>query len=143
MVAAPDWLADALNIDELAHRYGERVDGWTMPSSATTQDRLAVVFGQDALAVGRAVAAPGAPGWLVEIPTVAFRCSASSRHGPMCTWDAHSDGWSGSASRRARTTACRAPATSGSDPLSRWWMSWLTVVASVSLIGHSVPRTWR
>ncbi|MCK9930721.1 transposase [Frankia sp. Mgl5] len=48
-VAAPDWLADTLDVDELAHRYGERVNGWTMPSSKTARDRLAVVFGQDAL----------------------------------------------------------------------------------------------
>jgi transposase len=71
-VAAPDWLADTLDIDELAHRYGERVNGWTMPSSTTARDRLGVVFGQDALAVCRAAAAPGAPGWLREIPAVAF-----------------------------------------------------------------------
>ncbi|MEX5711615.1 transposase [Parafrankia sp. FMc6] len=71
-VAAPDWLADTVDVDEWAHRYGERVNGWTMPSSKTARDRLAVVFGQDALAVCRAVAAPTAPGWLREIPAVAF-----------------------------------------------------------------------
>ncbi|WP_250284483.1 MULTISPECIES: transposase [unclassified Frankia] len=71
-VAAPDWLADTLDIDELAHRYGERVNGWTMPSSTTARDRLTVVFGQDALALCRAVSTPTAPGWLPEIPAVAF-----------------------------------------------------------------------
>lgn len=71
-VSAPDWLADTVDVDEWAHRYGERVNGWTMPSSKTARDRLAVVFGQDALAVCRAVAAPTAPGWLREIPAVAF-----------------------------------------------------------------------
>jgi transposase len=71
-VAAPVWLADAVHVPELAHRYEERVNGWTMPSSKTKRDRLAVVFGQDALALCRAVWAPGAPGWLREIEPVAF-----------------------------------------------------------------------
>ncbi|MEX5712138.1 hypothetical protein AB1484_28590, partial [Parafrankia sp. FMc6] len=39
-VAAPDWLAGAVDVDELAHRYGERVNGWTMPSSKTARDRV-------------------------------------------------------------------------------------------------------
>ncbi|MFJ3251246.1 transposase, partial [Streptomyces sp. NPDC088770] len=71
-VAAPGWLADAVDVPELAHRYEERVNGWTMPSSKSKRDRLAVVFGQDALALCRAVWAPGAPGWLREIEPVAF-----------------------------------------------------------------------
>ncbi|MFE2750344.1 transposase, partial [Streptomyces scopuliridis] len=71
-VAAGGWLADAVDVPELAHRYEERVNGWTMPSSRTKRDRLAVVFGQDALALCRAVWAPGAPGWLREIEPVAF-----------------------------------------------------------------------
>ncbi|MFI1294389.1 transposase [Streptomyces sp. NPDC020792] len=71
-VAAPGWLADAVDIPEFVHRYGERVNGWTMPSSKSKRDRLAVVFGQDALALCRAVWAPGAPGWLREIEPVAF-----------------------------------------------------------------------
>ncbi|MFG2543587.1 hypothetical protein ACGFOM_14235 [Streptomyces sp. NPDC048594] len=43
-----------------------------MPSPKTKRDRLAVVFGQDALALSRAVWAPGAPRWLREIEPVAF-----------------------------------------------------------------------
>jgi transposase len=71
-VAAGGWLADAVDVPELAHRYEERVNGWAMPSSKTKRDRLAVVFGQDALALCRAVWAPGAPRWLREIEPVAF-----------------------------------------------------------------------
>ncbi|WP_053168709.1 hypothetical protein [Streptomyces virginiae] len=50
-VAAPSWLAGAIDMAEFAERYGPRVDGWTMPGSKTEQDRLAQVFGQDALTV--------------------------------------------------------------------------------------------
>ena len=48
-VAAPAWLAGEVDVAEFADRYGPRVDGWTMPSSQTKRDRLAQVFGQDAL----------------------------------------------------------------------------------------------
>ncbi|MDX2939124.1 hypothetical protein [Streptomyces ipomoeae] len=70
-VAALDWLADAVDIPEFTHRYEERVNG-RMPSSKTKRDRLAVVFGQDALAFCRAAWPPGAPGWLRKIEPVAF-----------------------------------------------------------------------
>ncbi|MFJ9709497.1 transposase [Streptomyces sp. NPDC101234] len=62
VVAAGGRPAGAVDVPELAHRYEERVNGWTMPSSKTKRDRLAVVFGQDPLALCRAVWAPGAPG---------------------------------------------------------------------------------
>ncbi|WP_338714586.1 hypothetical protein QBW32_26655 [Streptomyces acidiscabies] len=60
-VAAPAWLAGQVDVVEFAHRYGPRVDGWRMPSSQTKRDRLAQVFGQDALALCRAAWAPDAP----------------------------------------------------------------------------------
>lgn len=60
-VVAPTWLAQTVNVPELALRYGERVDGWKLPTSKVKRDRLAMVVGQDALAVLRAVWAPGAP----------------------------------------------------------------------------------
>ncbi|MFI9367015.1 transposase [Kitasatospora sp. NPDC053057] len=69
-VAAPDWLTRAIDVTEFAHRYGPRVDGWRMPSSQTKRDRLAQVFGQDALALCRAVHAPDAPQWLRQVPAV-------------------------------------------------------------------------
>ncbi|MGA5135415.1 IS1182 family transposase [Streptomyces olivoreticuli] len=69
-LAAPAWLASVTDVPELAHRYGERVNGWTMPASQTKRDRLAVVFGQDALALCRAVWSTDAPAWLREIEPV-------------------------------------------------------------------------
>lgn len=62
--AAAGWLADAVDIPEFAQRYAERVNGWTMPWSKSKRDRLAVVFGHDALALCRAIWSPGAPRWL-------------------------------------------------------------------------------
>ncbi|MEV0495939.1 IS1182 family transposase [Streptomyces atratus] len=69
-VAAPAWLAGQVDVAEFAHRYGPRVDGWRMPSSQTKRDRLAQVFGQDALALCRAAWAFDAPGWIREIESV-------------------------------------------------------------------------
>jgi transposase len=69
-VAAPDWLADTIDLDEFTHRYGPRIDSWAMPGSKTKRDRLAVVYGQDALTVCRAVTGADAPAWLRELPAL-------------------------------------------------------------------------
>ncbi|WP_406016373.1 hypothetical protein OG520_39505 [Streptomyces sp. NBC_00984] len=69
-VAAPSWLAGQVDVAEFAHRYGPRVDGWRMPASQTKRDRLAQVFGQDALALCRAAWSPGTPPWIREIESV-------------------------------------------------------------------------
>ncbi|MGW3983900.1 transposase [Streptomyces mirabilis] len=71
-VAAPSWLAGVIDVAEFAERYGPRVDGWTMPSSKTKRERLAQVFGQDALALCRAAWSPGTPVWIREIEAVAL-----------------------------------------------------------------------
>ncbi|MEJ8632479.1 transposase [Streptomyces sp. MS2.AVA.5] len=67
---APLWLAGQIDVTEFAERYGPRIDGWKMPSSRTKRDRLAQVFGQDALALCRAAWAGGAPGFIREIEAV-------------------------------------------------------------------------
>lgn len=69
-VAAPDWLATVIDVAEWAHRYGPRIDSWRLPASQTKKDRLAQVYGGDAVAVLRAVFAPEAPLWLAEISAV-------------------------------------------------------------------------
>ncbi|WP_327370336.1 IS1182 family transposase [Streptomyces sp. NBC_01217] len=71
-VAAPSWLASVMDVVEAAERYGPRVDGWTMPSSKTRRDRLAEVFGQDALVLCRAAWSDDAPVWIREIEAVAL-----------------------------------------------------------------------
>ncbi|GAB3171996.1 hypothetical protein GCM10027162_13810 [Streptomyces incanus] len=69
-VAAPLWLAGQIDVTEFAERYGPRVDGWRMPPSQTRRDRLAQVFGQDALALCRAAWADDAPVWIRQIEAV-------------------------------------------------------------------------
>ncbi|MFG2639304.1 hypothetical protein ACGFX8_37870 [Streptomyces sp. NPDC048362] len=67
VIAAPLWLAGQIDVTEFAERYGPRIDDWRMPASQTRRDRLAQVFGQDALALCQATWADGAPGWIREI----------------------------------------------------------------------------
>ncbi|WP_172607864.1 transposase, partial [Streptomyces spongiicola] len=69
-VAAPAWLADQIDVAEFAHRYGPRVNGWTMPSSKTKKDRLAQVFAQDGYAIVRAAYDAAAPMWIRDVEAV-------------------------------------------------------------------------
>ncbi|MGW6413369.1 transposase [Streptomyces vinaceus] len=68
--AAPAWLAGQVGVTEFAERYGPRVDGWRMPSPQTKRDRLAQVFGQDALALCQAAWGADTPVWIREIEAV-------------------------------------------------------------------------
>ncbi|MFD4578092.1 IS1182 family transposase [Streptomyces sp. NPDC058417] len=69
-VAAPLWLAGQIDVTEFAERYGPRTDSWRMPSSQVKRDRLAQVFGQDALALCRAAWAEDAPVWIRQMEAV-------------------------------------------------------------------------
>ncbi|MGC4856819.1 IS1182 family transposase [Micromonospora sp. DT4] len=69
-VAAPGWLATVIDVGEWAHRYGPRIDSWRLPTSAAKRDRLAQVYGTDAVMLLRAVFADQAPAWLAELPAV-------------------------------------------------------------------------
>jgi hypothetical protein len=69
-VAAPAWLADQIDVAEFAHRYGPRVNGWTMPSSKAKRDRLAQVFAQDGYAIVRAACEAAAPVWIRDVEAV-------------------------------------------------------------------------
>ena len=69
-VAAPPWLASVIDLPQWAHRYKARVDSWRLPASQAKRDRLAAVYGSDAVALLRAVFSPDAPGWLAQIPAV-------------------------------------------------------------------------
>lgn len=69
-VAAPGWLATVIDVAEWSHRYGSRIDSWRLPTSAAKRDRLAHVYGTDAVTLLRAVFTPPAPGWLAELPAV-------------------------------------------------------------------------
>ena len=51
-----------IDVGEWAHRYGPRVDSWRLPASQAKRDRLAQVYGADAVALLRAVFAADRPG---------------------------------------------------------------------------------
>jgi hypothetical protein len=69
-VAAPDWLADAIDVPGWTARYGVRVDSWRLPGSQTKRAQLASAYGADGVALLRAVYAPDVPGWLAQLPAV-------------------------------------------------------------------------
>jgi hypothetical protein len=69
-VAAPDWLADVIDVPGWNARYGVRVDSLRLPGSQTKRDALATVYGVDGFTLLRAVYAADAPGWLGRLPTV-------------------------------------------------------------------------
>jgi IS5 family transposase len=69
-VAAPDWLAEAIDVPDWTARYGVRVDSWRLPASPTKRAQLATAYGADGVALLRAVYAPDAPGWLAQVPAV-------------------------------------------------------------------------
>jgi transposase len=68
--AAPLWLAEVIDVPQWSHRYGARIDSWRLPAAQAKRDRLAVVYGSDALALLRAVYAAGSPPWLAELVAV-------------------------------------------------------------------------
>jgi transposase len=67
--AAPGWLAGV--IDSSWQRvYGQRIDSLRLPESQANREKLAVQYGRDGYHLLDAVRAPGAPGWLRELPAV-------------------------------------------------------------------------
>jgi transposase len=68
--AAPDWLAQVIDVPGWSRRYGRRIDSWKMPASKTKQDALALGYGRDGFALLGAVYAPGQPAWLRQLPAV-------------------------------------------------------------------------
>jgi transposase len=69
-VAAPDWLAEVLDVPDWTARYGVRIDSWRLPAAQSKRDALAAAYGQDGFTLLRAVYAAHAPHWLAEIPAV-------------------------------------------------------------------------
>jgi hypothetical protein len=68
--AAPDWLAQVVDVAGWSRRYGRRVDSWRLPTSDTKRDALALDYARDGFALLEAVYAPGRPAWLREPPAV-------------------------------------------------------------------------
>lgn len=69
--AAPDWVAQVLDVGGWNRRYGRRIDAyWRPPGSQTQRDQLALDHGRDAVALLRAVYRKDAPVWMWELPAV-------------------------------------------------------------------------
>jgi hypothetical protein len=69
-VAAPGWLAEAVEVAGWGRQYVARVDSWRLPASEAKRAELALAYGKDGFALLQAVYAPDAPAWLAEIPAV-------------------------------------------------------------------------
>ena len=67
--AAPGWLAGVIDAS-WQEVYGQRIDGWRLPASEAKRKELAARYGADGCHLLEAVRAPGAPGWLRELPAV-------------------------------------------------------------------------
>jgi transposase len=68
--AAPGWLAGVID-GSWQQVYGQRIDNLRLPASETARGKLAEQYGRDGYHLLEAVHAPGAPGWLRELPAVA------------------------------------------------------------------------
>ncbi len=69
-VAAPGWLATAVDIGSWSRRYAARIDSWRLPTTAAKRDELAVAYGTDAVTLLEAICHADAPLWLRELPAV-------------------------------------------------------------------------
>ena len=67
--AAPGWLAGVIDAS-WREAYGQRIDNMRLPESEARRQELAVRYGRDGYRLLEAVRAPGAPGWLAELPAV-------------------------------------------------------------------------
>jgi transposase len=68
-VAAPGWLR-ATAPAEWYERYATRFENARLPTKQTERDTLAETIGADGYKLLAAVSAPGAPGWLQQVPAV-------------------------------------------------------------------------
>jgi transposase len=68
--AAPGWLAGVIDAS-WQQVYGQRIGDFRLPASQAARRELAVRYGRDGYHLLDQVAAPGAPGWLRDLPAVA------------------------------------------------------------------------
>jgi transposase len=68
-VAAPQWLTSVIDAS-WQDVYGARIDNLHLPESQTRRAELMVRFGKDGYHLLDAVHAPGAPGWLPQLPAL-------------------------------------------------------------------------
>jgi transposase len=67
--AAPGWLATVIDAS-WQQVYGQRIDEIRLPASTAKRAELALAYGRDGYRLLEAARAPGAPGWLRELPAM-------------------------------------------------------------------------
>jgi transposase len=67
--AAPGWLAAVIDAS-WQQVYGQRIDEIRLPASTAKRAELALAYGRDGYRLLEAARAPGAPGWLRELPAM-------------------------------------------------------------------------
>ena len=67
--AAPGWLATVID-SSWQQVYGQRIDNLHLPESQAARDELMTQYGRDGYCLLEQATAPGAPGWLREVPAV-------------------------------------------------------------------------
>jgi transposase len=68
--AAPQWLAQVVQVSGWAAGYGVRIDSWRLPTSKTKRAQLATAYGTDGFTLLEAVYAADSPPWLAQLPAV-------------------------------------------------------------------------
>ncbi|MFI9276167.1 IS1182 family transposase [Kitasatospora sp. NPDC052896] len=68
--ACPNWVDQALVVEDWSRRYADRIDTWRLPTSKAKQDALALHYAKDGYTLLHAVYAHGSPAWLRELPAV-------------------------------------------------------------------------
>jgi transposase len=68
--AAPGWLAGVIDASWQSV-YGTRIENFRLPAGETARRELAIQYGRDGCHLLDQVYAPGAPGWLRDLPAVA------------------------------------------------------------------------
>lgn len=66
----PQWLADRVCVADFTRRYGTPTTSWRPPMSQAKRDELAIAYARDGYRLLEAVADPGAPAWLRQVPAV-------------------------------------------------------------------------
>jgi transposase len=69
-VAAPSWLAEAIDVPGWSGRYTARVDSWQLPTSEAKRTELALAYAHDGYALIEAVYHPDTPNWIRHVEAV-------------------------------------------------------------------------
>ena len=72
---APDFLAEAVDLEVWAKRYGPRANEWNWPRAKAAREAMAVQFGCDGRELVTAVFAQRERPWLRQLPQVAVLCT--------------------------------------------------------------------